>query len=723
MILMIWRCSLPLEKNLNRPTAMAEEITRFLFREKIASVSDLRTIWYGSVFLILGSLAGAEEARDDTPDLPTYQSEEERISTLPTAASTSRIGGREVEFWNIPAPSEFSERIPNLHVTTNSLRSFGDIFAIRGIANTPFFSPPTVALYIDGVAIGSIYTYSLLLRDVASATIHRGPQGAKFGQNSPGGVIEIQTRHPPDRLGGSVSTSFGEFGSRSIRFTTAGPLMPKRLSLKIAGDYRNRGAFMSNQTFHDNTDTRQSLGGLFEVDWKVDDTWDVALGLNVDWFDDGSQLITPLNGDSFEVDSDFEGVTRIDRDSQFLRIEADLPGIKVSSVSSRRFWKLDPNRLDLDLSPLPGFTSTIRQEQLLWTEELVLRSVSADTAPWNWRTGLFLSKGQGDGKSTRTFFTPPLPIPIPVVQETSFQQLTETTAFYGHFTRNMGDRMEIGLGFRYDSTTASIDRIKTGNLLPPRVVTGKLRRVHVAPEIEFKLLASESITFSSRIAKGFKPGGFSPYTDDPDHARFESETLWSAEASVGFNTLEDRLSLRLSGFLIQIEDFQVERSFTFTDYIILNAPHTRSWGVEFESQFRASERLTIASSFGYTRIEFEDYIDPFTSVDYAGNRAPYSPEYTLLLSGTYDFRNGLYSHVEILSAGTTFFDETNRGRFSQESYGLINLRIGYQNERFDLSLFARNLTDTRFYTNKITDLEAGTPGQPRLIGVDATIKF
>ena len=702
---------------------MVEEISQLLFRGKFASISRLRKIWYASVLLIPGGLAGAEEAGGEAPDLPTYQAEEALTSTLPTAAGSSRIEGREVEFWSNPAPSEFSERIPNLHVTTNSLRSFGDIFAIRGIANTPFFSPSAVALYIDGIAIGNIYTYSLLLRDVASVTIHRGAQGARFGQNSPGGVIEIQTRRPPDRLGGSVSTNFGEFGSRSVRFATAGPLIPKSLSLKFAGDYRRRGGFMSNRTFHDNTDTRQSLGGLLDIDWRVDDTWGVALGLNVDQFDDGSQLIIPLNGDSFEVDSDFEGVTRIDRNGQFLRIEANFPGIKVSSVSSRRFWKLDPNRLDLDLSPLPGFTSTIRQEQLLWTEEFVLRSAPADSAPWNWKTGLFLSKAQADGMSTRTFITPPLPIPIPVVQETSFQQITETAALYGHFIRNMGDRMEIGLGFRYDSTTASIDRVKTDNLLPPRVVTGRLRRAHVAPELEFRLLANESITLSTRIAKGFKPGGFSPYTNDPDHARFESETFWSAEASASFDAPEERLSLRLSGFLIQIEDFQVERSFTFTDYIILNAPRTRSRGFEFESQFRPSERLTIALNFGYTRIEFEDYSDPFTSVDYAGNRAPYSPEYTLLLSGTYHFRNGLYSHVEILSAGTIFFDETNRGRFSQESYGLLNLRIGYQNERFDLSLFARNLTDTRFYTNKITDLEAGTPGQPRLIGVDTTIKF
>ena len=720
---MIWRCVLPSEIHLNRPTAMTAQFPRFLFVEKTPSISRLRAIWYASTSLILGSLAGADEAGIDAPDLPTYEAEEEHISMLPTATSTTRIGGREVELWNLPAPSEFSERIPNLHVTTNSLRSFGDIYALRGITNTPFFSSPAVALYIDGVAIGNVYTYSLLLRDVASATIHRGPQGARFGHNSAGGVIEIQTRQPPEHLGGSISTSFGEFGSRSVQFTAAGPLIPERLSLKIAGDHRKRGAFMTNRTFRDNTDTRQALGGFLEIDWRVDDVWSLVLGLNVDRFDDGSQLITPLKGNWFEVDSDFEGATRINRDSQFLRIEADLPSVKVSSVSSRHFWKLDPNRLDLDLSPLPGFTSTIRQEQLRWTEEFVLRSASGDAAPWNWRAGLFLSKGQVDGKSTRTFLTPPLPEPIPVVQETSFQQITETAALFGHFTRILGDRMEIGLGFRYDSTAASIDRVKTDNFLPPRIVTGELRRGQVAPELEFKFLASESISFSTRIAKGFKPGGFSPYTDDPDHARFESETLWSAEASVGFNTLEERLSLRLSGFLIQIEDFQVERSFTFTDYIILNAPQARSRGFEFESQFRPSERLTFASSFGYTRIEFEEYTDPFTNVDYAGNRAPYSPEYTLLLSGTYEFRNGLYSHVEMLSAGTTFFDEANRDRFSQDSYGLINLRVGYRNDRFDLSLFARNLTDTRFYTNKITDLEAGTPGQPRLFGVDASINF
>ena len=71
--------------------------------------------------------------------------------------------------------------VPNFSATDSADRSFGDIFGIRGVTNTRFFSDPAVVIYVDDVPYGSASSFSTELFDVDHIDVFRGPQGSVFG--------------------------------------------------------------------------------------------------------------------------------------------------------------------------------------------------------------------------------------------------------------------------------------------------------------------------------------------------------------------------------------------------------------------------------------------------------------------------------------------------------------------------------------------------------------
>src|SRR5438067_9290703 len=72
--------------------------------------------------------------------------------------------------------ANLATRVANLQVNAGGAGSFGDIFTLRGLPNTPYFSDPSVTLYFDDIPLGSAFTYPTGLFGFASAAIYRGPQ-------------------------------------------------------------------------------------------------------------------------------------------------------------------------------------------------------------------------------------------------------------------------------------------------------------------------------------------------------------------------------------------------------------------------------------------------------------------------------------------------------------------------------------------------------------------
>jgi iron complex outermembrane receptor protein len=83
----------------------------------------------------------------------------------------------------------------------------------------------------------------------------------------------------------------------------------------------------------------------------------------------------------------------------------------------------------------------------------------------------------------------------------------------------------------------------------------------------------------------------------------------------------------------------------------------------------------------------------------------------------------LFGRVELNWVGDTYYDPANTSLFGQSSYGLLNVRVGFERDHMGVFLFGENLTDTGYFTKKIASLNAGAPGRPQTFGVMVTVQY
>lgn len=606
-------------------------------------------------------------------------------------------------------------RIPNLSVTDSGLRSYGNIYNIRGVGNTSFFSNPGVVVYVDGIPMGDAYSFSRYFDTVEKMQVLLGPQSSRFGRNAPGGVIDVQTRQPGNKYHVDGSFSYGSFDRQTYTFSLAAPIIKDRLAISVNGYHEKDEGYIYNTTLGRNTDHRDALGGNFSIRFTPSKDWEMVFGMTGDRFDDGSQKLTLLaNEDIYQVASDLEGITTIDRNVQYLKLKHTADWGKVLITGSRTDWDLHPSTLDLNLTATPNVGSTIDQAQEQWTQEL--RVQSHDDVDFKWKAGFFFLTAENTQNSTRTFG-----FGLPEVTEYNLNE--DNFAWFGDLVIPITDQLDLELGTRFDLTEKQLTRSKSNFAGAESPVEGTQEYFNGAANLGLVWQPNENWEFAARTAYTFKPGGFSGFADDQFLAKYDTEKLWTNELSAQWRGFEDKVGLGVTGHWYEIRDYQVERTFNRTNYIIVNAPEAYSKGVEFNALVQPFEGVEARTAFGYNDVRFRNFKDPVTGRNLDDHRAPYIADLTFSQAVTYRHRTGFFGTVEFQAFGDTFYDDGNTQAFKQAGYGLFHATVGYENEHMGVYFTGRNLTGTEYYTNISTDLMAGTPGEPQFFGFTIKGKY
>lgn len=210
-----------------------------------------------------------------------------------------------------------------------------------------------------------------------------------------------------------------------------------------------------------------------------------------------------------------------------------------------------------------------------------------------------------------------------------------------------------------------------------------------------------------------KPGGFNPLTMDDRISRYGREQIWATEAGVRAEAWHGRLQGQLTGYLNNIEDYQID--FGRRDFAVFNAGRARATGLELETALQLLPGLALSANLGWNDTELTE-LRPH-------HQAPYVPCYTALVALDYRHRCGFGAHLEFKAIGDTEYTSTNLDYYRQDAYGEMNARLGYERGHYGLYLFGRNLTDTKRDTQKNLTLGAGSTGEPRILGMMAVLKF
>ena len=665
------------------------------------------------------ALAGAASAQDSLAPLTVVGDQVEEIEGL---------SAEELAIFQTQKVKQLLGQVPGFASTASDSAGFGDFIGVRGTGNTAFFGPAGVAMTVDGVPYGDAYTYSTDFFQLESAQVHRGPQGAFFGRNGAGGLLELKTPGPTADPYLRLTTEYGNYNAFGARVLASGPINDK-FSYTVQAYYNEREGYIDNQFLGTDVDSRERFGALANLYYRPSEDLEIRFRAMYESASDGGQrlsvlkgqtnIIGVMGGDPFQTGSDILGETSLDRYQLSFHVTKDLGWATFKSIGSYQRWSLGPNITDLDFSRGSVFSSDIDQDQRFITNNFMLESDQTDD--FRWQAGLFRSKQDANGTGVRGLG--------PDEQATTFSSEQETLAIYGTVALDLNDRLTVEAGGRIEYVDSEMSRVKTSRFpLPaPTNLSGDSDEWYFSPTLGLSYQASNNVTFFGRSSIGVKPAGFTAFSDGQGTFSYQDETAWETEIGVRLTDPAEKWNLELRAYYKQIDDYQVNRSVPGgTDFVILNAEEVRAFGIEAEGHWRPSDRLTISASAGWSEIEFEEFmddVDPANVIDLSGNRVPFVPEFSAALGFRYDFGEGFYVSSAYRAIGSVHYEDNGNPASKQETYQILDAQIGYEAENWSASIFGHNLLDENYYSYISPQISAGAPGTPALYGVRMSVEF
>ena len=144
---------------------------------------------------------------------------QKRVSTvMDTAAAIAAISGDDLQERGIRNIADLDQLSPDLVIGGEGAQR--KQIRIRGVGTYSFdiAADPSVAIVIDGVAQPRAAVNMSAFTDLERIEVLKGPQGAIYGVNSIGGIINMVSKKPSGGQSGRVSLKTGNNGDQGISF-------------------------------------------------------------------------------------------------------------------------------------------------------------------------------------------------------------------------------------------------------------------------------------------------------------------------------------------------------------------------------------------------------------------------------------------------------------------------------------------------------------------------
>jgi iron complex outermembrane receptor protein len=307
---------------------------------------------------------------------------------------------------------------------------------------------------------------------------------------------------------------------------------------------------------------------------------------------------------------------------------------------------------------------------------------------------------------------------------------------------------EAGDCYAINNLSESVNGVVPG--APGRYVD-KLDEDNVSWRIGVDANAADNLLLYANVAEGYKAGSFPQVSASAflQYVPVTQESVISYEAGLKSGLFEQTVQFNLAAFYYDYTDKQL-RSKTIdpvfgTLDILQNIPESRVRGLELEVQAQPLQGLTLSAAFTYLDAEIEKFVGINASglaADFAGSRVPFTPEYQGVVSVDYEFPltgslvaalgaslNARSDTVSVVG-GDTNPDNVSPSDFKVfgiKSYETLDLRASLygQNEKWGLSIWGRNVTDSYYWNNVVTgfDQVARYAAPPRTWGVTFDYRY
>ena len=500
---------------------------------------------------------------------------------------------------------------------------------------------------------------------------------------------------------------------RQLTLNLSGPIKKDRLFFGVSGKFYEKEGFIDNTFLDEPANDKKHWYGKLHLRWVPVDALDISLISSALKYDEGANdmglgaagaaaygLPVPIDG---KVASDYPGKNTSKSVSNALNISYDFGNsLKLTSITTRRVYN-DEGRWDYDFNPVKFMHTTKTNEYTSYSQELRLNS-SGDRLKW--LVGLYYDNHHNDVNTT-------LNSVIPSMVSTNDRDFDgDSMAFFGQASYPILTRLTLVAGLRYEKQDKEFE---------DHILVRKADNSwdDFAPKLALEYSFTPDVMAYASVSKGYRSGGFNTYATDPQYTKYDEEKLWSYEIGLKSELLDKRLILNASVFYMNIEDMQVNESVTPYEAFLTNAGKASATGGELEMRAQLFQGLSLIANFGYCDIKFDEFKDALG--DYQGNRNPYAPDYNYNLGAQYRASCGIFARVDLIGYGKMYFDKTNT--YSREAFEIVNAKIGYEMENFDIYLYGKNVFDQEYNSYGYFDGFYTIYSEPAEFGLRLTYRF
>ncbi|MFM2179807.1 MAG: hypothetical protein RL015_3905 [Verrucomicrobiota bacterium] len=620
---------------------------------------------------------------------------------------------------------------PNTFLNQFSARKLSNPF-FRGVAGSPL--NPGVTTFFDGVPQLNGNSSSLELLDVEQIDFIRGPQGALFGRNTVGGLINVTSRRPSlDSFGGEIETTFGNYNSYDVRGRVTTPLIQDQLGFSFAGGYNERDGFTDDTVSGTDIDNRSAYFGKAQFLWTPSDELEVRLIIAGESSRDGDYALNnlaALRSNPRQSGRSFLGYVERDVLMPTLQITYHADAFDFTSTTGFVWWETT-DFTDVDYNPFNIASRFNTEKMASFTQEFRFSNPASspvslsESATLAWQAGLFFFHSDYD-QSVYNDVNPPLsPIPATFRSGNTANLTDWGLGLYAQGTLTLWEKLDLTLGVRWDheDKEADLGSYTVPAFGPPgrRMLENSFSQVTPQASIAYHI-TPDALAYAS-FSGGYKAGGFNAIGDPS----YDEETSWNYEIGVKGRILDGDLRFGLAAFYTDWQDLQLNQLLTPTQFFIANAGDATAMGIELDLAYQVCKNFSLFGSASWQDSEFgSNAIDSGASV--ANNTLPYAPDYNVTVGTQLDFpvteQVSLYARADVQFIGT--FNYTPQNSFGQDAYTIANFRLGVRGKKWFTEAFVNNAFDTEYIPIAFGGSAAtafGESGAPATFGVRTGIKF
>lgn len=417
---------------------------------------------------------------------------------------------------------------------------------------------------------------------------------------------------------------------------------------------------------------------------------------------------------------------------------------------------------DLDGSSAPGHFTEGKQDLKQWSFEVqAVGSAFHDTLDFAAGAFLFHEKGFDQSLSIT------LPALNPVTSHFFANIDNDSSGVYGQVTYHLTDRLRATAGGRYSIDSKGIDSRnnnynRTSGISTCSLVTATVASADVnlpACSISrrdtfrgwsytagFDYSVTDDILIYAKTAKGFRSGGQNLRAPSPlFFLPFQPEIAYSYEAGFKAEFLNRHVRLNVAAYTSHINNIQRSTLIAapgggVTATVLGNAGKARFNGLEAELQVLVTKGLRLSGTLGLTDPKYISYSD--LSGDRSFERFNGVSKSSYTLAADYSTKIGgisLKLHADYAwqssQASYEYYYAPNPGNaaivdaLTIKAAGIVGARatLGFDDDRYELSLFGRNLTNNRAFSQSLIvaplGYTSGTRREPVTYGATLAVKF